>query len=435
MADDDAKRDVLELSRALGIDAEQLADRLAFFELGPADEEALARTSAACDSHLDQIIADFYAHLLRFPELERLLRAEPGRVSRLQGLQKEYFKQLTRGPIDPEYVETRLRVGNAHQRIGLRPEWYVGGFALLLRLCLRTIFEEEGRTLPREAEALIKTVLFDMSLALDTYIHGGFVDREAAARLEQATDAAREALRVQQETEHLKDDLTSMAVHDLKNPVNGIAMMVRLALRKGDGLPAAHVGYLKHIERTCSEMMRLIQNLLEIAKIEEGKMTVARDVIVPGEVLAEVVAEYAPVAEQAGRALHLQVPDELPEIVADRSLLKRVLVNLVANALRHSGSPDVTIDAVREPDEGSDNEVVTLRVIDRGTGLELGDQSSVFEKFRSLRRSPSSVPSSDTGLGLPFCKLAVEVMGGRIGVRSTPGDTTTFWISLPGRGS
>jgi signal transduction histidine kinase len=115
-----------------------------------------------------------------------------------------------------------------------------------------------------------------MSLAMNTYIYGGFVEREVAAHLERAARAAEDALEAQAEVEQLKTDLTNMVVHDLKNPVNGIAMMVQLALRKGADLPEVHRTYLQQIERTCREMMRLIQNLLEISKIEEGKMPVAR---------------------------------------------------------------------------------------------------------------------------------------------------------------
>jgi signal transduction histidine kinase len=112
-------------------------------------------------------------------------------------------------------------------------------------------------------------------------------------------------------------------------------------------------------------------------------------------------------------------------LIADRALLKRVLVNLVTNALRHSGSPDISIEG------SADDGAVTVRVVDRGSGIEEQDLASVFEKFRSVRRSPASAPVSDTGLGLPFCKLAVELMGGRIGVDSVPHEQTTFWISLP----
>ena len=429
--DDDAAAKKRELSATLGLDADRLAERLSFYEISARDEDLLARISEVCDPRLDDVIADFYAHLLRFPQLEELLRGAPGRVARLQGMQKEYFRQLTRGRLDADYAESRLRVGHAHQRIGLRPEWYIGGFSRLLRNYLDVIYRNRGfeEGLVPEADALLKAVFLDMSLALDTYIQGGFVDRESAARMQRATEMAEQALTARAETERLKDDLTSMVIHDLKNPVNGIVMLVQLALRKSASLPEAHVGYLKNIERTCSEMMRLIQNLLEIAKIEEGKMPVEYGVVSVQDLVAELQREYGPVAEQTGRELHVEIHPELPELIADRALLKRVLVNLVSNALRHSGSPDVVLGA---PDPG-EADVVTLHVTDRGAGFDPADLTRVFEKFRSVRRSPTAEPANDTGLGLPFCKLAVELMGGRIGVESTPGERTRFWISLPRR--
>jgi signal transduction histidine kinase len=419
----------LELSRMLGLDASRLADRRAFFEISARDEELLAELGGSCSGQLDRIVADFYAHLLRFPPLEDLLRAEPGRVAKLQGLQSEYFRELTAGRIDEAYVESRLRVGNAHQLIGLRPEWYIGAFSLFLRLYLRALVDArgEGAGLLPEFEALVKAVFLDMSLAIDTYIHGGFVNREQAAQLERATAIAEDALRVKQETERLKDDLTSMVVHDLKNPVNGIAMMVQLALRKKESLSPTHVGYLHQIQHTCGEMMRLIQNILEITKIEEGKMSVERESVSVCEVADEVGREYALVAQQAGRSIRIEVPADLPPITGDRALVKRVVINLVANALRHSGSQEVQIDGWYDP--GGD--LVTLRVMDHGTGFRLEDVPHVFEKFRSVQRSPTSEPAADTGLGLPFCKLAVELMGGAIGVESSPGVQTTFSVALP----
>lgn len=418
-----------ELSERLGIDKERLTDRLAFFEIGPSDERCLAALREVCGPSIDRIVADFYAHLLRFAPLEEMLRAEPGRVAKLQRLQRQYFEQLTAGRIDADYVETRLRVGNAHQLIGLRPEWYIGAFSLILRLHLREIIAcrgREGAWLP-EIEALIKAVFLDMSLAIDTYIRGGFVEREQADALERATRIAEQALREREETERLKDELNSMVVHDLKNPVNGIAMVVELALRKSEGLSPSHVGYLRQIQATCGEMMRLIQNILEIAKMEEGKLAIDREPVSLSALVAEVARDYALVVEQTGRRLEIEVSPALPPPIADRALLKRVLVNLLTNALRHSGSPEVRIEAEEDPTAAA----VVLRVVDRGGGFEPEDLPRVFEKFRSVRRSAASAPAGDTGLGLPFCKLAVERMGGRIGVESTPGERTAFWVSLP----
>src|SRR5215470_18534718 len=209
-------------------------EQLSFFDLGPEDARQLRAYRPLSEKSVDRIVTEFYEHLLRFPELEELLRSEPGRIAKLQGLQREYFLGLSEGRFDAEYFESRLRVGDAHQRIGLRPVWYIGAFALYLRLALRRLVADTGdgvRILPT-VEALIKSIFLDMSLAMNTYIYGGFVEREVAGQLERAARVAEEALEVRNQVEQLKDDLTNMVVHDLKNPVSGIAMMVQLALRK-----------------------------------------------------------------------------------------------------------------------------------------------------------------------------------------------------------
>jgi signal transduction histidine kinase len=411
-----------------GLDAHRREEQLALFDLGPEDKAALLRYRPVAEATVDRIVADFYQHLLSFPALARLLHAEQGRIAKLQGLQRAYFLSLSEGSFDgPDYFESRLRVGDAHARIGVQPEWYISAFALYLRLALRALVEDagEGAGILPTIEALVKAIFLDMSLAMNTYIFGGFVERDIAGKLEEAARVAEDALGARAEVERLKDDLTNMVVHDLKNPVNGISMMVQLALRKGGELTEAHRNYLLQIDRTCREMMRLIQNLLEISKIEEGKMPVAREAVILAEIADEVGREYGPVADQAGRHLHIDVPADLPPVLTDRALLKRVLANLVVNALRHSGSSEVRLDGRGAPGE------VVVAVTDYGHGIAPEDQSRVFEKFRTVRRSPSDDPAGDTGLGLPFCKLAVERMGGRISLASTPGDSTVFTVSLP----
>ncbi|HXJ36960.1 MAG TPA: protoglobin domain-containing protein [Candidatus Eisenbacteria bacterium] len=415
------------LRELTGLDESHRAERLAFFEIGEDDERVLRGYQPLAQATVDRIVAEFYTHLLRFPELAELLHAEAGRIEKLQSLQREYFLSLADGRFDGDYFESRLRVGDAHQRIGLRPAWYIGAFALYLRLALRALVEQTGdgaRILPT-LEALIKATFLDISLAISTYIYGGFVDRDVASELERAARIAEDALDVRQEVERLKDDLTNMVVHDLKNPVSGIAMMVQLALRKDADLPEVHRGHLRQIDRTCREMMRLIQNLLEIGKMEEGKMPVVRELVVLAEVADEVATEYRPVAEQAGRKLRIAVATDLPPVIGDRVLLKRVLVNLVVNALRHSGSTEVVVGGRSLGAE------VALDVTDYGHGIPEDERERIFEKFRSVRRSPSEDPAGDTGLGLPFCRLAVERMGGRIELASVGPPSTVFTVTLP----
>ncbi len=421
---DDEPRDPLG---SKSLDDAGRAECLRFFDLTADDEALLRAMQPLAERTVDGVVADFYEHLLRFPPLDAILTAEPDRLTRLQDLQRAYFLSLTDGRIDADYFDGRLRVGKVHQQVGLEPNWYMGAFALYLRLALRVLVAAEGdgtRVLPT-MEALIKTIFLDMSLAMHTYIYGGFVTRAIAEQLERAARVAEDALAARAETERLKDDLAAMVVHDLKNPVNGISMMVQLALRKGEGLPEAHRGYFHQIDMTCREMMRLIENLLEIAKIEEGKMPITREKVVVLEVVDEVLREYAPVIAHAGRPVRVDIDHTLPAAHADRALVKRVLVNLVINGLRHSGSPDISVAA------DADGESVRIRVGDRGCGLAADQVVRLFEKFGTVRRSPADEPTGDTGLGLPFCKLAVEHMGGSIAVDSEVGRGTEFVVTLP----
>jgi signal transduction histidine kinase len=410
------------------LDEEERQERLAFFELGRDDERELQALHGFAAANVDQMVGEFYAHLLRFPELEELLKSEPDRIAKLQGLQRDYFMSLTDGRLDADYFEDRLRVGNAHQRIGLRPVWYIGAFSLFLRLMLRALVRDtgDGQSILPAVEALVKHVFLDMSLAINTYIYGGFVTREVAAELERAADVAKESLRARADVDRLKDDLTSMVVHDLKNPVNGIIMMVALALRKGQDVPDGIRSYLLHVDRTCREMLRLIQNLLEISKIEEGKMPVARQAVALRSLIEEIQQEYTPVADQAGRRLICDLATILPDALGDRALIKRVLINLVVNALRHSGSREVWIRGA----EHSETHEVAIGVVDHGHGIAEAEQGRIFDKFRTVRRSPSDDPGGDTGLGLPFCRLAVERMGGRISLESNSQETI-FTVTLP----
>jgi PAS domain S-box-containing protein len=303
-----------------------------------------------------------------------------------------------------------------------------GGFRTLLGVPLLVegrlvgVLHVDSRSARRFTEddvRLLELFAGRVAVAID---RGRLYEAERAARAE-----AEASLRIRAEAERMKDDLTNMVVHDLKNPVSGIAMLIQAALRRRDELPVRQRNTLLQIERTCREMMRLIQNVLEISKMEEGKMPVVREPVALGEIFEQVVREYTPVAEQTGKSLHVAASADLPAVSADHGLLKRVLVNLVVNGLRHSGSRDVRVEAA--PVRG-DGEVV-IRVVDHGRGIPEEEQARIFEKFTSVRRGPGGDASTDTGLGLPFCKLAVERMGGRIALTSTLGAPTVFTVALP----
>jgi PAS domain S-box-containing protein len=250
-------------------------------------------------------------------------------------------------------------------------------------------------------------------------------ERERERLLEdagRARDAAEQALRNHAEAERLKDDLANMIVHDLKNPVHGIAMTAQMLLRKGQ-LSETQRTSVGRIARACHELLRLIGNVLEIARIEAGALPVRTERIALAELIDEIAADYGPVADDEGGHIRIAVGTGLPPAAADRTLLRRVLVNLIVNAFRHSGSREVRIEAASEP-AGSH---VAIRVVDHGHGIPEADQAGIFEKFGTRCRDTTA----DTGLGLPFCKLAVESMQGHIALSSAPGTGTTFTVTLP----
>jgi protein-histidine pros-kinase len=237
-----------------------------------------------------------------------------------------------------------------------------------------------------------------------------------------------ERARERADVDRLKDDLAHMIVHDLKNPVNGIAMTVQAMLRRGGELSERHRANLAVIDRTCRDTLRLTHNLLEIAKIEAGKMPIECEPVDLATTVREVVDEYGPLAEEAGKRLIVALDAATPRAVADPALLRRVVVNLVVNAIRHSGARQVQVDVLATPGTSE----VVLRVMDDGCGIPPEDREIIFDKFRATRRR--SAASADTGLGLPFCKLAIERMGGQIALVELAQAPTVFAITLPRAG-
>jgi signal transduction histidine kinase len=407
-----------------GLDSAGRKRRMAFLELGPEDEARLSEIQEFARAHVDEIVESFYAHLWKFEET-RLILGDDAQVARLKGLQRSYFLRMLEGRFDADYFESRLRVGDAHQRINLEPRWYLGTFHLYLRLLIEKLRDHYARDMAHFAAlitSLSKVIFLDMSLAIDAYILGGYVERELAQRYQEMAEVAERTLREKAEVERLKTDLTNMIVHDLKGPIGGILTVTQLALRKRASAEASAKRF-EQIQRSARDLLRMIENLLEIDQMEGGRLELRVEPVDVAALLEECASEYRAAAEMAGQTIVVQVGDELPVLPTDHWLLRRVLNNLVVNAIRHSGmSGQVTLSA------DCTESLVSIRVHDAGRGITMEDQALLFEK-KSLGRNTKH--REDTGLGLVFCKLAVEAMGGTIRVISSPGEGATFVVTLP----
>jgi len=208
-----------------------------------------------------------------------------------------------------------------------------------------------------------------------------------------------------------KEQLVAFLVHDLKNPVNAIELHAELVLRDRDASDRSRRAAEK-IRDDSRALQRMITTLLDIAKADEGRLAPVRRTIDLDALIGDVLGELEVRAQAAGVRLARQI--EVPSLWADPDLFRRVLENLVENAIRHApeGS-DVTITA--RPSPGG----TELRVRDTGAGVPPEQREAVFERFVRAGNEPTR---SNRGLGLAFCKLAVEAHGGRIWIEdASPG--------------
>jgi rsbT co-antagonist protein RsbR len=168
----------------LKLDEGELRSRRAFFMLGDDDLARLATLKPFAEKYTDAIVEDFYELLLGHNETRRFFPDEPT-VRRVKRTQREYFVGLFQGRCDLAYVEDRLRVGAAHERIGLAPKWYLGAYRRYLELIRQRLAMEfpDPKTVDQNFESIQRIVMFDMSLAIDTYVAANL---EAIGRHQQA---------------------------------------------------------------------------------------------------------------------------------------------------------------------------------------------------------------------------------------------------------
>jgi signal transduction histidine kinase len=218
-----------------------------------------------------------------------------------------------------------------------------------------------------------------------------------------------------------KERLSSFVVHDLKNPVNSLDLHAQLLLRQPDLPPRARDSVL-HIRAEARSLLRLILNLLDISKSEEGRLTPRLEPVALEPLLIEIGDAFAMRAQAARVVLKRDL--SIDSVVADADLLRRVLENLIDNGLRHApAGSTLTLSAART-DAGTE-----LRVADQGRGVPAEQREKIFEPFVQ-GSAEQQLTRSGRGLGLSFCRLAIQAHGGRVWVGdASPG--AVFCVSLP----
>lgn len=249
---------------------------------------------------------------------------------------------------------------------------------------------------------------------------------QSLLKLKGATDALEESLKRLRELQKVRDDLMKMIVHDLKAPLTSILATLEM-MRDGDfgEFTERQARALNDAEGKAEDLLGLIEDLLEVARIEERTLPLQPEQIAPAALLSEIVYDWQLRFQQEGATATVDVADDAPVITADKALIKRVLSNLVQNAVNHSPGPVTLKLAARGDPKG-----ILFTVADNGPGIPAEYQEIIFRKFEQVQAQHAPRVRS-SGLGLTFCRLAVESHGGRIWVTSTEGEGSTFYIQLP----
>ncbi|MCI0580579.1 MAG: ATP-binding protein [Chloroflexi bacterium] len=253
---------------------------------------------------------------------------------------------------------------------------------------------------------------------------------QAAVALQNARLYAEQAALVARlrELEQLKSAFLASMSHELRTPLNSILGFTDLLLMELDGpLPPKVRSDLEVIHTSSEHLLSLINDVLDMAKIEAGKLHLAPVLFDLHEVLTEVVGIATPLAQEKSLALQLgPEANQVLAVEADRTRIRQVLLNLVGNAIKFTSVGGVTIDATHQ------NGALCLSVQDTGPGISPEQSEVIFEAFRRLNNAHTR-NAPGTGLGLPISRRLVEMHGGRLWVESAgiPGQGATFFVELP----
>ncbi len=245
--------------------------------------------------------------------------------------------------------------------------------------------------------------------------------RALADRAAVAIDNAR-LYREAIEATRLRDQVLGVVAHDLRTPLVTILLQAEAMKRPAAEPERRAQSASERIERAAARMNRLIQDLLDVAQLEGGRLTPKREALSAADLLSEAIEMQRPLALASSIDLRLDVAHDLPRVLGDRDRLLQVLENLIGNALKFTPvGGRVTVTAAAKGDE------IVFSVADNGIGIAVDDQAKVFDRFWQATRSDRR----GAGLGLPICKGIDDAHGGRIWVESTRGTGTTFYFTIP----
>ncbi|MGH7463307.1 MAG: sensor histidine kinase, partial [Longimicrobiales bacterium] len=274
-------------------------------------------------------------------------------------------------------------------------------------------------------EALERTRLYEQLRAASDELQM----RVQSATAELATQnelLRRQAIELEQAS-RLKSQFLANMSHEFRTPLNAMLGYTHMLLQgiAGDLSPAAK-RQLQRIDSNGRHLLTIINEILDITRIEAGKMPIQLSEFSVNDIVPEVMAELDPVIGRSKLAVVPTLEPKAPPVRSDRQKVKQIVVNLLSNALKFTHQGGIEIAVQHDPVQGT----VAIAVSDTGIGIAPENHERIFEDFRQVDDSPSR-QYGGTGLGLAICRRLATSLGGRIALRSNLGQGSTFTLTIP----
>jgi signal transduction histidine kinase len=228
-----------------------------------------------------------------------------------------------------------------------------------------------------------------------------------------------------EESDHLKSAFLASMSHELRTPLNSIIGFTGILLQKMAGpLTDEQKKQLSMVKGSASHLLDLINDVLDISKIESGRLQVYGEAFKIDLLVIMTASALRPFAEKKGLKLEYEIAEDLPELHSDKRRVEQVLINLINNAIKFTDQGSIKIVCSRQ------GETLSIAVIDTGIGIKKADLTHIFQSFRQIDAGLDRVREG-SGLGLAICKRLTALLGGTISVESQPGVGSTFTVILP----
>lgn len=251
---------------------------------------------------------------------------------------------------------------------------------------------------------------------------GSIVDITA---LKETEAALAHAMRAAEAADRIKSAFLATMSHELRTPLNSIIGFTGILLQGLAGpLNAEQAKQMGMVRGSAKHLLELINDVLDISKIEAGQMSVRADPFAPQASLERAFASVKPLADRKELDLRLKISAPLPRMVSDARRFEQIVINLLSNAVKFTERGSVTLEATGDPER------VRVDVIDTGPGISPTDQAVLFLPFRQIDTGLTR-KYEGTGLGLAICKRLATMLGGDVTCTSAPGEGSTFTVVLP----